>query len=81
MHGRACSPPYSNSLASAGGGLNSDLLVVFFACSMQNAPGDSTMSQMDFRIKLNILPSKATCIGAQAGCGDDATSLYSYTKT
>jgi hypothetical protein len=32
-------------------GVNSDLLVIFCACSMQNIPGDSVMLQMDFRTK------------------------------
>jgi hypothetical protein len=32
------------------------------------------MSQVDFRIKYKVLPSK-TCFGARAGCGD-VISLY-----
>jgi hypothetical protein len=34
------------------------LLVIFCACSMQNVPGGSVMFQMDFRVKLKVLPSK-----------------------
>jgi hypothetical protein len=56
------------------GGVNSDLLVMFCGCSMQNAPGDSIMPQVDFRTKKKVLPSKRV-FGARAGC-DDVTSLY-----
>jgi hypothetical protein len=56
------------------GGVNFDLLLIFCACSMQNAPGNSVMLQMDFRTKQKVLPTKRV-FEAQAGCGD-AISLY-----
>jgi hypothetical protein len=56
------------------GRVNFDLLVIFCACSVQNAPGDSVMPQVDFRTKKKVLPPKRF-FGAQAGCGD-VTSLY-----